>query len=188
MSAPKKGLNEDLGLKMDFVAQLKKLHREQTQQLQENFLTLEDSCKTEIRSALKEDLSQDLQLFLSKAISQSVKAEFENQFPSLSNKVQEDLTQFSHTLSQTQSSLSVFQKKLSIKWTRPFFFILLTSTLTGSFLGLWLFLLQIPPLAIFLMDQKSREAYTFGMRWVESKEKRIMKLEEEKVPKKNSSN
>lgn len=160
----------------ELMTQLKQLQREQKQQLQENFITLEDNCKSEIRMALKEDLSHDLKLFLSTTISQAVHEEFGRQLPSLMNQIQEDLGRLSSTLAQTQFSLQGYEDSLKVSWTRPFLLMLSASALTGSFLGLWFLLLQASPLALFLMDQKSREAYTVGIRWMESKDK--LKLKE----------
>ena len=169
----KKGINNahNMNLNIDFVAQLKKGHREQIQQLQQNFLALEENCKSEIRLALKEDLSHDLKLFLNKSISQAVHDEFERQLPPLLSQVQEDVAQLSSTLAQTQSTLIEYKHKLSVTWARPFLLMLSASALTSSLLGLWLFLLQTSPLALFLMDAPSREAYDFGARWMESKRK-----------------
>lgn len=174
MSKPTKAKNKPIphaDSTPELMTQLKQLQREQKQQLQENFITLEDNCKSEIRMALKEDLSHDLKLFLSKAISQTVHEEFGRQLPSLMNQIQEDLGQLSSTLAQTQFSLREYEDKLKVSWARAFLLMLSASALTGSFLGLWFFLLQTSPLALFLMDEKSREAYTVGMRWIESKDK-----------------
>jgi len=62
------------------------------------------------------------------------------------------------------------ENECNFRWGKPFLILILTTALSGAFVALFLFLMQTPPLALFLMDARAREAYDYGMRHIVAKE------------------
>jgi len=156
-------------LKGDFQRYLKKLHREH----------IEDS-KQEIRDTLEKSLSLQLEKHFQQLV-QSSQRDISQMFAPLLKRAEEDVLSLNNAVNTTNALCQSTQQKYAFRWSKPFLILMISTALTGAFVGLALFLMQTSPLAVFLMDQKVREAYNYGVYWMGLKEKQKAKEEEKKA-------
>ncbi len=147
---------------------LKKLHREQA-----------EDCKQEIRETLEKSLSLQLEKHF-QHLMQSSQRDISHMFAPLFKRAEEDVKSLNNAVNTTNALCQRIQQKYTFRWDKPFLVLLITTALTGALVGLSLFLMHTSPLAVFLMDQKAREAYSYGTYWLGLKEKHKAKENEKK--------
>jgi len=82
----------------------------------------------------------------------------------LVKRTKTDINELNKTVCQTNDLCYAIQKKYSFRWKRPFFSLILATSLSGTFFGLILFFLQVPFVSILLMNDHTRTAYERGAR------------------------
>ncbi len=165
----KGGLTGEKPLVADLQYFLKKLHREQA-----------EDCKQDIRETLEKSLSLQLEKHFQHLI-QSTQRDISHMFSPLLKRAEEDVKSLNNAVNTTHALCQRIQQKYTFRWDKPFLILLITTALTGAFVGLSLLLMQTTPLALFLMDQKAREAYNYGVYWLGLKEKHKAKENEKKL-------
>ncbi len=54
------------------------------------------------------------------------------------------------------------QEKYNFRWGKPFLILIISTALTGALMGMTLFLMQVKPLAVFMMNEETRRIYDRG--------------------------
>ena len=88
----------------------------------------------------------------------------------LLKQAQQNVGRLNTEIYRTNELCAEIQRKYNFRWDKPFLILILTTALSGTFVALFLFLMQTSPLALFLMDAKAREAYDYGMSHIVAKE------------------
>ena len=155
-------------LKTTLVSSFKKLHQEQLETFEQKLGALEKGCRLEVQRAVEKHVRKELEANFHTVLTSS-----QNQIrllvsPLLKN-AEQDVKRLEAAVNRTNTLCENIQKQYSFRWSRPFLILILSTSLTGAFLGLML-LFKTSPLA-FLMDSRFREAYEYGMKHIEAKEK-----------------
>ncbi|EKE09292.1 MAG: hypothetical protein ACD_16C00195G0006 [uncultured bacterium] len=157
-------------IKSDLKISLTQLHQKNMKEVKEEIAAIEERCAQEIKDGLETQLQKKLKVQFQKLIDSS-QHDISKTLSPLVKGAEEDIQSLNHAVSQTNKFCTHIQKQYEFRWGHPSFLLLFTSALTGALMGLILFLLQVPSIAVLLMNAHTRKAYDIGVR--------VMNFEEE---------
>lgn len=155
--------------KADLVNIFKRLHLQQLAILESKIASVEETCTREIKTALAIHTKKQLEIQFPK-VAEACYSNLLKQLEPLLKQAQQNVGHLNTEVYRTNELCAEIQRKYSFRWGKPFLILILTTALSGTFVALFLFLMQTSPLALFLMDDKGREAYDYGMHHIVAKE------------------
>lgn len=157
-------------LKADLVNTFKRLHLQQLTILEGKIASLEETCTREIKTALTIHTKKQLETQFPK-VAEACYSNLLKHLDPLLKQAQQNVGRLNTEIYRTNELCAEIQRKYNFRWDKPFLILILTTALSGTFVALFLFLMQTSPLALFLMDAKAREAYDYGLRHIIAMEK-----------------
>jgi hypothetical protein len=148
-------------LKLDLQRHLNKLHREQREDIEERISAIEKRCNEEIRKTLEKHVQIQIEKHFYETLESLQEKVFEL-FSPLVKQAEADVSQLQVAVYQTNHVCNDIQKKYAFRWGKPFALLIISTALTGAFMGLMLYLMQVGPLAVFLMNEEIRRTYDKG--------------------------
>jgi len=159
-------------IKSDLQKFLQHVHQKDREELEKRISTIEERCRKEIRDGIDTHLHRQLTEHFRKVV-QSCQGDISAAMSPLLKRADQDVSNLNNTVRTTNTLCHEIQEKYSFRWEKPFLILLGATIMTGTFIGVILFLLQTSPLAVFLMNEKTRRVYDSGLYWMELK-KRII--------------
>lgn len=185
--ALEKGSQE--ALESDIQRFLNKLHRKQREDIEEKISNIEERCRIEIRETLEKQVKLQLEKHF-RTVVESCQGHIDQTLSSFIGQAQRAVNQLNHTVQQTNMLCHEIQEKYALRWGKPFLILMIGTTLTGAFMGLGLFMMQVPSVAVFLMNEQTRHAYELGQmrqnEWGALKEKAVHIYKKDPVKKNRS--
>ncbi len=140
---------------------MNKNHRKQMEEIEEKMAKIEERCCQEIRETLaKHTVLQFRKHF--QEVAHSCQDKISHMFSSLVGKVEEDIRNLNNEINRTNRLCEEIQNRYKFRWSKPFLTLIGATALTGALMGIGLFLLQISPVAVFLMNEETRRVYDLG--------------------------
>lgn len=155
-------------IKSDLVKSLDQMYQKERKELEKSITTIEEGCGKEIREGIKKHIQEQLEEHFQKVV-QSCQNDISNLIAPLLRRAEQDLNSLNTTVSQTNMLCDDIQEKYSFRWDKPFLILIFSTILTGALVSVILILLQASPIAVFLMNKKTREIYNSGLHWKEIK-------------------
>lgn len=149
-------------LKLDLQRPLNKLHREQREDIEERISAIEKHCNEEVRKTLEKHVKIQIEKHFKETLESLQEKVFEL-FSPLVKQAETDVRQLQGAVHQTNHVCNDIQKKYSFRWGKPFAILIISTALTGAFMGLMLYLMTVGPLAVFLMNEEVRRTYEMGL-------------------------
>jgi len=148
-------------LSSDLQRFLNKHHRKQMEDIEEKIAKIEERCCQEIRQAVEKHISLQLKKNFQEVV-QSCETSVSQMFSSLLSQAKQDVGSLNSAVDRTNTLCEAIQKRYAFKWGKPFLILIISTALTGAFMGTGLFLMQTSPIAVFLMNEKTRKIYNSG--------------------------
>jgi hypothetical protein len=148
-------------LKLDLQRYLNKLHREQREDIEERISAIEKRCNEEIRKTLEKHVKIQIETHFKETL-KALQVQVLQLCSPLMRKAEEDVSRLQLSVSKTNMLCHDIQEKYSFRWEKPFLLLIAGTALTGAFMGVGLLLLQVGPLAVFLMNEDTRMIYERG--------------------------
>ena len=148
-------------LKLDLQRHLNKLHREQREDIEERISAIEKRCNEEVRKTLEKHVKIQIETHFKETL-KTLQVEVLQLFSPLMKRAEEDVSRLQLSVSKTNMLCSDIQQKYTFRWEKPFLILIVSTALTGALMGLMLYLMQVTPLAVFLMNQETRKVYDMG--------------------------
>ena len=126
----------------------------------------------EIRDNIDACLQRQLTEHFRKVV-QSCQGEVSALMTPLLKRAEQDVSNLNNTLRTTNTLCHEIQEKYSLRWEKPFLLLLGATIMTGTLIGVILFLLQTSPIAVFLMNKETRKVYDSGLYWRDLKKRMI---------------
>lgn len=165
-------------IKSDLQQSLKKLHQGQMDEVAKKISGIKEQCVKEIRETLEKNVKTQLETHF-QAVIQSCQNDISKALSPLIKSAEQDVNCLNNTVSKANSVCQSIQEKYAVRWDKPFFTLISSTALTGACMGLILFLMQISPVAVLLMNERTREIYNAGIQKMES-DKRLQAYIDEK--------
>ncbi|OJW51760.1 MAG: hypothetical protein BGO67_05440 [Alphaproteobacteria bacterium 41-28] len=165
-------------IKSDLQQSLKKLHQGQMDEVAKKISDIKEQCVKEIRENLEKNVKTQLETHFQKVV-QSCQTDISKALSPFIKSAEQDINSLNNAVSKAHSICQSIQEKYAFRWDKPFFTIIISTAMTGAFMSLILFLMQTSPLAVFLMNTKTREIYNAGVQKMES-DKRLQDYINEK--------
>lgn len=148
-------------LKLDLQRHLNKLHREQREDIEERISAIEKRCNEEVRKTLEKHVKLQIETHFKETL-KTLQGEVVALFSPLVKHSQQDVERLNVAVNNTNNLCHDIQKKYKFRWSRPWAILILSTALTSAFMGVMLYLMQVGPLAIFLMNENTRRIYEKG--------------------------
>lgn len=148
-------------LKLDLQRHLNKLHREQREDIEEGISAIEKRCNEEIRKTLEKHVKAQIETHFKETL-KTLQGEVVGLFSPLVKCSQEDVERLHLAVNNTNNLCQEIQRKYKFRWSRPWAILILSTALTSALMGLMLYLMQVKPLAVFLMNEEVRRVYENG--------------------------
>lgn len=156
---------QELDLRSALVKAFKKLHEEQLEVFEDKLLDFEGTLKATLKATVKNQLETQF-----KTVLETHQKTISSLLVPLVRKAEDDLKTLQMSVIQTTQLSEEIQRKYRLRWSRPFLMLFLSTSLSGAFVALALFLMQTSPFTVFLMDQRNREVYQQGLSWLKWRE------------------
>lgn len=148
-------------LKLDLQRHLNKLHREQREDIEERISAIEKRCNEEIRKTLEKHVKIQIETHFKETL-KALQVQVLQLFSPLMRKAEEDVSCLQLSVSKTNMLCHDIQEKYTFRWEKPFLLLIAGTAFTGVLMGIGLLLLQVGPLAVFLMNEETRRIYERG--------------------------
>lgn len=168
-------------IKSDLQKFLQQAQQKQREELEKRISTIEERCAHEIREGIDAHLQRQLTEHFRKVV-QSCQGDISAAMSPLLKRAEQDISNLNNTVRTTNTLCHEIQEKYSFRWEKPFLILLGATIATGALIGVILFLLQTSPVAVLLMNKKTRHVYDSGLYWLDLK-KRMLADESRKSPK-----
>ena len=159
-------------IKSDLQKSLQHLHQKEREELEKRISTIEERCAHEIRKGIDTHLHRQLTEHFRKVV-QSCQGDISAAMAPLLKRAEQDVSNLNNTVRTTNTLCHEIQEKYSFRWEKPFLLLFGGAILTGAIMGVILFLLQTSPVAVFLMNEKTRRVYDSGLYWMELKKRML---------------
>lgn len=159
-------------IKSDLQNSLSQLHQKNMAEVGNKISIIKEDCAKEIREGIKKHIQEQLEEHFQKVV-QSCQTDISQAIAPLLRRAEQDLDSLNTTVSQTNMLCDVIQKKYSFRWEKPFLLLFGATIATGALIGVILFLFQTSPVAVFLMNEKTRRIYDSGLYWMEIKKRML---------------
>ncbi len=148
-------------LTSDLQRYINKNHRKQMEEIEEKIAKIEERCCQEIRETLAKHTVLQFRKHFQEVVD-SCQDKISHMFSSLLGKVEEDIRSLNNEINRTNRLCEEIQNQYKFRWSKPFLTLIGATALTGAFMGIGLFLLQMSPVAVFLMNEETRRLYDLG--------------------------
>ncbi|MBS0271186.1 MAG: hypothetical protein JSR85_00890 [Proteobacteria bacterium] len=153
-------------IKSDLQKSLQELHQKSMADVANRISTIEARCTKEIKDGLEKHIQNQLDKHFQKVV-QSYQADISKILSPLMKRAEGDVNQLNAAINKVQEFCQKIENQYALRWSRPFFALTLSAGFAGALMGLWLFLLQIPSVSVFFMNEHTREAYETGTHTLE---------------------
>jgi hypothetical protein len=157
-------------IKSDLQKSLQQEHQKQREELEKRLSTIEERCRKEIREGIGTHLHRQLTEHFRKVV-QSCQGDISTAMSPLLKRAEQDVSNLNNTVRMTNTLCHEIQEKYSFRWEKPFLLLFGGTILTGAIMGVILLLLQTSPIAVFLMNEKTRRVYDSGLYWLDLEKK-----------------
>jgi hypothetical protein len=155
-------------IKSDLQKSLQELHQKNMIDVTNRISTIEEHCTKEIKDGLEKHIQSQLDKHFQKVV-QSYQADIAKVLSPLMKRAEEDVNRLNTAINKTQEFCQKIEAQYALRWSRPFFALTLSAGFAGALMGFWLFLLQIPSVSVFFMNEYTRGVYDIGIRTLEQK-------------------
>jgi hypothetical protein len=167
-------------IKSDLKKSLEQLHQKNMTDVANRISTIEAHCTKEIKDGLEKNIQNQLDKHFQKVI-QSYQADISKILSPLMKRAEGDVNQLTTAINKVQEFCQNIESQYALRWSRPFFALTLSAGFAGAWMGLLLFLLQIPSVSVFFMNEYTREAYETGIHTLERRRELEAQLLEQKA-------
>jgi len=148
-------------LKDDIQRFLNKHLGEQREQIEDKLSEIELRCSKEVKEAIKDQLGPRLEENFNRLVSSHEK-QMQERLDSLTGGLNVNLARLDARIERASEICGDFDDQYRYMWFRPLVTVIVSTALTGALIGWGILLMQASPLAVFLMDEKTRAIYERG--------------------------
>lgn len=167
-------------IKSDLKKSLEQLHQKNMTDVANRISTIEAHCTKEIKDGLEKNIQSQLDKHFQKVV-QSYQADIAKVLSPLMKRAEEDVNRLNTAINKTLEFCQKIESQYALRWSRPFFALTLSAGFAGALIGFWLFLLQIPSISVFFMNEYTRGVYETGINTLERRRELEAQLLEQKV-------
>jgi hypothetical protein len=144
------------------------MHQKSMVDVERRISTIESWCVSQIQETLERDIKAGLEAHFQTVV-QSCRLDIGKALSPLVKKAEEEVNRLGGVTSKTNDFCQGIESRYALRWGMPYLTLILVASLSGAFMGLVLYFLQVPFVSTLLMNAHTREAYDTGVRMIEYK-------------------
>ena len=169
-------------IKADLQNSLKDMLQKSMADVERRISTIETRCVNQIQATLERDIKSGLEAHFQTVV-QSCSLDIGKALSPLFKKAEEDVSRLGSVTSKTNDFCQSIESRYALRWGMPYLTLILVASLTGAFMGLVLFFLQVPYISVLLMNSQTRAIYDIGINTiVERQEREVQASQAQSTP------
>jgi len=157
-------------IKSDLQRSLKDMHQKSMVDVERRISSIETRCVSQIQETLERDIKSGLEGHFQNVV-QSCGADIGKALSPLVKQAEEEVNRLGSVTSKTNDFCQGIESRYALRWGMPYLTLILVASLSGAFMGLILFFLQVPYISVLLMNDQTRAVYEIGINTIVEKRK-----------------
>ena len=158
-------------IRSDLEKSLKDIHQKSMADVERRISAIETRCASQIQETLERDIKAGLEAHFSNVV-KSCGSDIGKALTPLVKQAEEEVNRLGSVTSKTNEFCQGIESRYALRWGMPFLTLILVASLSGAFMGLVLFLLQVPYISVLLMNDQTRAVYDIGINTIVEKRDR----------------